>query len=160
MLVSKTDNSEKQWKQVSRRFDDIVKISANVNAKLNIHDVDGEHNADMSAEILWWALLRHTNYLLRHNGKSNAYNMCGQAISSDMINISENVKERMNEYFEIMEKDSIVNQGLLAKLNFMPNEDLDDLLYEGQIASGVTVGSNKLIRFGVPCIGSPNSLKC
>ena len=134
MLVSKTDDSEKQWKQVSRSLDDIIKISANVNKKLNIHDVDGERNADMSAEILRWrALLRHTNYLLKHNGKSNAYNMCGEPISSDMINLSENVKERMNEYFEIMEKDGIVNRGLLAKLNVMPNEDLDDLLYEGQI---------------------------
>ena len=88
MLASKGIDSEKMWRQVSRSLVDIIKINTSANRKLRIHEVDGDRHVDLSSEILRRrTFLRHTNYLLKHNGSTNACSLCGDVLSSDMIDI-------------------------------------------------------------------------
>ena len=75
----------------------------------------------MSSEILRWrALLRHTNYLLKHNGSTKAYSLCGDVSSSDIIDICQNVRDHMGTYYQLMKK------------GFVPRgfRELNDLLYD------------------------------
>ena len=122
MLASKGVDKEKMWKDVARSLDDIVAISKDLNEKLKLHDVQGDRNTDISFEILRWrGPLCHTGYLIEHQNKNLSYNMYGEPLSPDIINISENAKIKMKEYYEIMETEGRVNRGKLSSLNVMPD---------------------------------------
>ena len=129
MLRSKGIDSQKMWRQVSRSLD-IIKINASANQKLKIHEVDGDQHVDLSSEILRWrALLRHTNYLLKHNERKNAYSLCGDVLSPDMIDICQNVPDHMGTYYQLM-KEGFVTHGFIPSLNIIPKRELNDLLYD------------------------------
>ena len=131
MLASKGIDSEKMQRQVSRSLDDIVKINASANQKLRIHEVDGDRHVDLSSEILRWrALLRYTNYLLKHNESTNAYSLCGDVLSSDMIDICQNVRDHMGTYYQLMKEEGFVTRGFIPSLNVTPKRKLNDLLYD------------------------------
>ena len=131
MLASKGIDSEKMWHQVSRSLDDIIKINTSANRKLRIREVDGNRHVDLSSEILRWrALLRHTNYLLKHNGSSNAYSLCGDVLSSDMIDICQNVGDHMGTYYQLMKEEDFVPGGFIPSLNVIPKTELNDLSYD------------------------------
>ena len=122
MLTSKGVDKEKMWKDVARSLDDIVAISKDLNEKLKLHDVQGDRNTDISFEILRWrGLLCHTGYLIEHQNKNLSYNMYGEPLSPDIINISENAKIKMKEYYEIMETEGTVSRGKMSSLNVMPD---------------------------------------
>ena len=122
MLASKGVDEEKMWKDVARSLDDIVAISKDLNETLKLHDVQGDRNTDISFEILRWrGLLCHTEYLIEHQNKNLSYNMYGEPLSPDIINISENAKIKMKEYYEIMETEGRVNRGKMSSLNVMPD---------------------------------------
>ena len=122
MLASKGVDKEKMWKDVARSLDDIVAISKDLNEKLKLHDVQGDRNTDISFEILRWrGLLCHTGYLIEHQNKNLSYNMYGEPLSPDVINISENAKIKMKEYYEIMETEGTVSKGKMSSLNVMPD---------------------------------------
>ena len=122
MLASKGVDKEKMWKDVARSLDDIVAISKDLNEKLKLHDVQGDRNTDISFEILRWrGLLCHTGYLIEHQNKNLSYNMYGEPLSPDIINISENAKIKMKEYYEIMETEGTVSRGKMSSLNVMPD---------------------------------------
>ena len=46
--------------------------------------------------------MRHTGYLMEHQNKNLSYNMYGELLSPDIINISKNAKIKMKEYYEII----------------------------------------------------------
>ena len=122
MLASKGVDKEKMWKDVARSLDDIVAISKDLNEKLKLHDVQGDRNTEISFEILRWrGLLCHTGYLIEHQNKNLSYNMYGEPLSPDIINISENAKIKMKEYYEIMETEGTVSRGKMSSLNVMPD---------------------------------------
>ena len=103
MFASKVVDSEKMWREVARSLDDIDEVSKILNKKLSFHEVGDSRNVNITFEILrWQALLRHTGYLLEHQGKNLAYNMYGEPLSVDVINISGNAKEKILSYFKIM----------------------------------------------------------
>ena len=45
--------------------------------------------------------ISHTVYLMEHQNKNLSYNMYGEPLSPDIINISKNAKIKMKEYYEI-----------------------------------------------------------
>ena len=47
--------------------------------------------------------------------------MYGEPLSPDIINISENAKIKMKEYYEIMETEGTVSRGKMSSLNVMPD---------------------------------------
>ena len=131
MLASKGISSEKMWWQVSQSLVDIIKINTSANQKLRIHEVDGDQHVDLSSEILRWrALLRYTNYLLKHKESTNGYSLCGDVLSSDMIDICQNVHDHMGTYYQLMKKEGFVTRGFIPSLNVIPKKELNDLLYD------------------------------
>ena len=74
-------------------------------------------NVNIKFEILrWQVLLQHTGYLLEHQGKNLACNIYGEPLSTDVINISENAKEKMLSYFKIMQEEGSVARGRISSL--------------------------------------------
>ena len=127
MLASKGIDSQKMWRQVSRSLDNIIKINASANQKLKIHEVDGDQHVDLSSEILRWrALLRHTNYLLKHNERKNVYSLCGDVLSPDMTDICQNVPDHMGTYYQLMKEEGFVTHGFIPSLNIIPKRELND----------------------------------
>ena len=51
-------------------------------------------------------------------------------LNPDIINISENAKIKMKEYYKIMETEGRVSRGKLLSLNVMPGKEIDKLLYK------------------------------
>ena len=123
MLASKGIDIEKMWQQVSRSLDDIIKINTSANRKLRIHKVGGDRHGDLSSDILRWrALLRHMNYLQKHNGTAIAYSLCGDVLSSDMIDTCQNVHDHMGTYYQLM-KEGFVPCGFIPSLNVIPKTE-------------------------------------
>ena len=56
--------------------------------------------------------------------------MYGEPLSPDIINISENAKIKMKEYYEMMKMECRVSRGKISPLNVMPDKEIDELLYE------------------------------
>ena len=46
--------------------------------------------------------ISHTGYLMEHQNKNLSYNMYGEPLSPEIINISKNAKIKMKEYYEII----------------------------------------------------------
>ena len=115
-------------------MDDIDEISNILNEKLSLHEVGDSSNVDIKFEILRWrALLRHTGYLLEHQGKNLVYNMYGEPLNTDVINISQNAKEKMLSYFRIMQEEGSVARGRTSCLQVFPTEEVDELLFEFEV---------------------------
>ena len=128
MLASKGVDTEKMWKDVARSLDDIDATSKGLNEKFKLHGIQGDRNTNISFEILRWrGLLCHTGYLMEHQNKSLSYNMYSEPLSLDIINISENAKIKMKEYYEIMEMEGRVSRGKISPLNVMPDKKIDKL---------------------------------
>ena len=69
---------------------------------MHIYELDGERVTSISFKVLRWrALLRHTNYLVKFVGRNVAYNMYGEPLHPDVINISENAREK-NPVFQFV----------------------------------------------------------
>ena len=134
MLASKGVDSQKMWRDVSRSLDSITDITSTINEKLNIHDIDGERNTNVDREISKWrALLRHSNYLLENSSLNEAFNIYGELLSSDMINISQNTKEKMLQYFDIMKVKKRVHRSEVTSLRVLATMDeLEDLLFNDE----------------------------
>ena len=131
MLASKGSDTQKMWREIARSLDDIEEVSKKLNEVLNLHDNENHRNTNLSLEILRWrALLRHDGYLLKNNCKNLAYSMYGEPLSVDIINLSENAKEKMSSYFQIMEEKGRVHKGEISWLQVLPNEEVDELLFE------------------------------
>ena len=134
MFASKVVDSEKMWREVARSLDDIDEVSKILNKKLSFHEVGDSRNVNITFEILrWQALLRHTGYLLEHQGKNLAYNMYGEPLSVDVINISGNAKEKILSYFKIMQEGGSVARERISSLRVLPTEELDELLFEFEV---------------------------
>ena len=134
MHTSKGVDSEKMWREVGRSLDDVGKVSKRLNEKLSFHEVGGSRNVNIKFEILWWwMLLQYTGYLLEHQGKNLAYNMYCEPLNADVINISENAKEKMLSYFKIMQEEGSVARGRISSLQVLPTEELDELLFEFEV---------------------------
>ena len=86
MLASKRVDTKKIWS-----LDDIDTISKDLHEKLKLHDVQSDQNKHQ----VW-------NFKVVQN-KNHSYDMYGEPLSPDIINISENSKIKMKQYYEIME---------------------------------------------------------
>ena len=132
MLASKGDVTPSMWQQISRSLDDIVQVSEFANSRLNIHDVDGIRDTNMTLEITRWrSLLRHTNYLMKHSDTPLPYSIDGEVLSRDMTNLTQIARGKMEEYYSIMKTQKHVTRGSIPTVSVMPNYDLDDLLFDG-----------------------------
>ena len=58
--------------------------------------------------------------------------MYGEPLNPDIINISENAKIKMKEYYKIMETEGRVSRGKMLSLNVMPGKEIDKLLYKDE----------------------------
>ena len=70
---------------------------------------------------------------MEQQNKNLSYNMYGEPLNPDIINISENVKIKIykdKEYYEIMEMEGSVSRGKMSPLNFVPDKEIDELLYK------------------------------
>ena len=56
--------------------------------------------------------------------------MYGEPLNPDIINISENAKIKMKEYYKIMETEGRVSRGKMLSLNVIPGKEIDKLLYK------------------------------
>ena len=111
------------WKDVVRSLDDIDAISKGLNEKFKLHDVQGDRNTNISFEILRWrGLLCHTGYLMEHQNENLSYDIYGEPLSPDVINILENAKIKMKEYYKIMEMEGRVSRGKISSLNVMSGQ--------------------------------------
>ena len=123
MLASKGVDTEKMWKDVARSLDDIDETSKGLNEKFKLHGIQGDRNTNISFEILRWrGLLCHTGYLMEHQNENLSYNIYGEPLSPDIINILENAKVKMKEYYKIMEMEGRVSRGKISPLNVMPGQ--------------------------------------
>ena len=134
MLAYKGVDSEKTWREVGRSLDDVDKVSKRLNENLSFHEVGGSRNVNIKFEIFWWwTLLRYTGYLLEHQGKNLAYNMYCEILSADVINISENAKEKMLSYFKIMQEEGSVARERISSLEVLLTEEIYELLFEFEV---------------------------
>ena len=79
---------------------------------MHIYELDGERVTSISFKVLRWrALLRHTNYLVKFVGRNVAYNMYGEPLHPDVINISENAREKRIQYFNLWQENGVVSRG-------------------------------------------------
>ena len=123
MLASKGVDTEKMWKDVARSLDDIDATSKGLNEKFKLHGIQGDRNTNISFEILRWrGLLCHTGYLMEHQNENLSYDIYGEPLSPDVINILENAKIKMKEYYKIMEMEGRVSRGKISPLNVMPGQ--------------------------------------
>ena len=123
MLASKGVDTEKMWKDVARSLDDIDETSKGLNEKFKLHGIQGDRNTNISFEILRWrGLLCHTGYLMEHQNENLSYNIYGEPLSPDIINILENAKVKMKEYYKIMEMEGRVSRGKISPLNVMSGQ--------------------------------------
>ena len=67
--------------------------------------------------------------MLEHQGKIVAYNMYCEPLSTDVINISQNAKEKMLSYFKIMQEEGSVARERISSLQVLPTEEIDELLF-------------------------------
>ena len=123
MLASKGVDTEKMWKDVARSLDDIDATSKGLNEKFKLHGIQGDRNTNISFEILRWrGLLCHTGYLMEHQNENLSYDIYGEPLSPDVINILENAKIKMKEYYKIMEMEGRVSRGKISPLNVMSGQ--------------------------------------
>ena len=59
---------------------------------------------------------------MEHQNENLSYNIYGEPLSPDIINISENAKIKMKEYYKIMEMEGRVSRGKISPLNVMPGQ--------------------------------------
>ena len=79
---------------------------------MHIYELDGERVTSISFKVLRWrALLRHINYLVKFVGRNVAYNMYGEPLHPDVINISENAREKRIQYFNLWQENGVVSRG-------------------------------------------------
>ena len=105
-------------------LDDNIKINTSANWKLRIHKVDGDRHVDLPSEILRWrALLWHANYLQKHNWSAIAYSLCGDVLSSDMIDICQKAHDHMGTYSQLMKEEGFVPHGFIPSLNVIPKTE-------------------------------------
>ena len=135
MFASKGVDLEKMWREVAKSLDDIDEVSKIWNKKLSLHDeVLGNRNVSINFEILcWWALLQHTGYLLEHQSRNLVYNMYGEPLCADVINISEYTKEKMLSYFKVMQEEGCAARGIIPSLPVLLTEELDELSFEFEV---------------------------
>ena len=67
---------------------------------------------------------------MEHQNKNLYYNIYGESLNPDIINISENAKIKMKEYYQIMEMEGRVSRDKMSPLNVMPDKEIDKLLYK------------------------------
>ena len=57
---------------------------------------------------------------MEHQNKNLSCNVYSEPLNPDIINISENAKIKMKEYYEIMEMEGRVSRGKMSPLNVIP----------------------------------------
>ena len=56
--------------------------------------------------------------------------MYGEPLCADVINISENAKDKMLSYFKVMKEEGCVARGRIPSLQVLPTDELDELSFE------------------------------
>ena len=115
---------------MSRSLDDMVHITKSVNDKLHIHELDCKRATSISFEVLRWrAFLRYTNYPVKFVGRNLAYNMYSESLHPDVINISENAREKRIQHFNLWQENGVISRGEIEFLRVSDCE-IDDLLFQ------------------------------
>ena len=125
MLATKGSDDQQMWRRVSRCLDDIINITNNVNASLNIHDTDGIRKTDLSKEITAWRLhIRESEYLKLYQGDESVYSITGKELSQSMIELPTQLKHCMNTYWQMIEGGEAPKLNPICVIKYM-----DDLIY-------------------------------
>ena len=108
----------------------MVHITKSVNDKLHIHELDGKRATSIRFEVLRWrAFLRYTNYPVKFAGRNLAYNMYSESLHPDVINISENPREKRIQHFNLWQENGVISRGEIEFLRVSDCE-IDVLLFQ------------------------------
>ena len=87
------------WQKISRSVDKVDRLHDKVSNTLNFKDVTSSRIVLLGGEITEWrALLRHSEYL-EHKNETYAFNIYGEILNSELINLSVTLKGKMAEYW-------------------------------------------------------------
>lgn len=99
MMAPKRSVDKSTWQRISRCVDAFDRIYENTSNLLDLKDDAGSRNIILGNEIIEWrAFLRHSKFL-DHNDSSTVFNIYGEPISSNFLNLTEKLKQKRLEYW-------------------------------------------------------------
>ena len=100
MLAPKGIVEKGTWQRISRSVDTVDAIHSNVSKMLVLKDYSPTRNILISNELLEWrALLRHSKYL-ENKENGTVFNIYGQSMGDDMLNISKKLEDKRKDYWK------------------------------------------------------------
>ncbi|XP_057303732.1 uncharacterized protein LOC130641092 [Hydractinia symbiolongicarpus] len=99
MMAPKGSVDKSTWQRISRCVDAFDRIYENTSNLLDLKDDAGSRNIILGNEIIEWrAFLRHSKFL-DNNDSSTVFNIYGEPISSNFLNLTEKLKQKRLEYW-------------------------------------------------------------
>ncbi|XP_057311750.1 uncharacterized protein LOC130649485 [Hydractinia symbiolongicarpus] len=101
MIAPKGIVDKSTWKRISRSIDKFDSLYTKYSNILKVNEKSGSRNIILNEEVIQWrSVLRYSNYLTQYNQHEAAFNIFGENLHDNLLNLSNKAKTKRLFYWE------------------------------------------------------------